>query len=44
MRILIGSDPYSPQIDGTSCFTQRLAAGLRARGTTRTCCAPRTRP
>lgn len=32
MRILIGSDTYYPQIDGTSYFTQRLAAGLGARG------------
>lgn len=32
MRILIGSDTYYPQIDGTSYFTQRLAAGLSARG------------
>jgi 1,2-diacylglycerol 3-alpha-glucosyltransferase len=32
MRILIGSDTYYPQIDGTSYFTQRLAAGLRSRG------------
>jgi glycosyltransferase involved in cell wall biosynthesis len=32
MRILIGSDTYYPQIDGTSYFTQRLATGLAARG------------
>jgi 1,2-diacylglycerol 3-alpha-glucosyltransferase len=32
MRILIGSDTYYPQIDGTSYFTQRLATGLGARG------------
>jgi 1,2-diacylglycerol 3-alpha-glucosyltransferase len=32
MRILIGSDTYYPQIDGTSYFTQRLAAGLAGHG------------
>jgi 1,2-diacylglycerol 3-alpha-glucosyltransferase len=32
MRILIGTDTYYPQIDGTSYFTQRLATGLGARG------------
>jgi len=30
--ILIASDTYYPQIDGTSYFTQRLAAGLAAKG------------
>lgn len=32
MRILIGSDTYYPQIDGTSYFTQRLATGLAGHG------------
>ncbi|HXC84749.1 MAG TPA: glycosyltransferase [Trebonia sp.] len=32
MRILIGSDSCYPQIDGTSYFTQRLAAGLAGHG------------
>lgn len=31
MRILIGTDTYRPDVNGTSYFTQHLAAGLAAR-------------
>ncbi len=32
MKVLIGSDTYSPDVNGASYFTQRFAAGLHARG------------
>lgn len=32
MKLLIGSDTYYPDVNGASYFTQRFAAGLRARG------------
>ncbi|MGH3783627.1 MAG: DMT family transporter [Pseudonocardiaceae bacterium] len=31
-RVLIGTDTYYPDVNGASYFTQRLAAGLAARG------------
>ncbi|MBW0102594.1 glycosyltransferase [Pseudonocardia sp. KRD-291] len=32
MRVLIGADTYPPDVNGASRFTERLAAGLAARG------------
>jgi glycosyltransferase involved in cell wall biosynthesis len=32
MRIVIGTDTFSPDVNGASYFTQHLAAGLAARG------------
>lgn len=32
MRLLIGTDTFSPDVNGASYFTQHLAAGLAARG------------
>jgi glycosyltransferase involved in cell wall biosynthesis len=40
MKILIASDTYYPHINGASYFTQRLAAGLAARGHTVAVIAP----
>jgi 1,2-diacylglycerol 3-alpha-glucosyltransferase len=40
MKILIANDTYYPHVNGASYFTQRLAAGLAARGHTVTVIAP----
>jgi 1,2-diacylglycerol 3-alpha-glucosyltransferase len=40
MKILIANDTYYPHVNGASYFTQRLAAGLAARGHTVAVIAP----